>query len=242
MILILIILSNLLGNTLATSEVALKQNDNQLVSTLIQSSSDPECSRDGFEDKRWANDVIRGNFAPGYENQFLDESTNKGENPELDARQEIDQVCDRLVENKYIFHRGIAPLDTPNNCSNWFKFYQTDPCGLKPKACTSTRRGKIKISREKTGGFMWHAAGYGCKDWTWSKVFWKPRLWLGEFLTINIPDQDGPTINESQIAGTYSCLNTCGLQPAVAPPKAPVPTANDVKPLSINADGPLYWA
>ena len=92
---------------------------------------------------------------------------------------------------------------------------------------------------------MWHAAGYRCKDWTWNKIFWKPRLWLGEFLTINIPDEDGLTIHESQAAGTYNCLNPCATQEPAKPAEPvvePVPTANDVKALSTNPNGPLYWA
>ena len=45
-------------------------------------------SAEEIEGKEWANDVMKQDWAEGYENPWLDESTERGANPEADARGE----------------------------------------------------------------------------------------------------------------------------------------------------------
>ena len=241
----LLALTNILGNALENPQGALINENTSLQllqTTYATADGQSYCDEASlYEGKKWANDVIRGNFAAGYENQYLDESTNKGANPELDARG-ADGTCDKVF-GPYIFHRGIKPTAPKNaqHCNDWFKWFQTDPCRHHMKACRTGPRGNIKISREKTGGWMWHNGGYGCKDWTWDKIFFSPRIGLKQFLEINVPEQDALTINESQLEGTWDCHNTCELQPPYVAPVEPIPTAADVKPLSIDPNGPTYF-
>ena len=208
---------NLLGNTLATQQAALLQHDNQYAAllqhdnlpALIQEDRHPwACDWDNWdkasvEGKTWANDVITGAYKEGYTNPAVEESAGRGETPELDERDPEDRACPRVIGKpgkELVFTRGIKPAPGAQKdgklCQEWLQFFQTDPCGLKPKACRATRRGNIKISREKVGGFLWHAGGYRCKDWAWSHVFWKPRIPISEFIRLNIPATDGPSIAE----------------------------------------------
>ena len=60
--------------------------DNLISSLLQKGAVKEECTWDQFEGLKWANDKIKRNYAEGYENPYLDESTGRGETPELDAR------------------------------------------------------------------------------------------------------------------------------------------------------------
>merc|ERR1712228_977493 len=70
------------------------------------------------------------------------------------------------------------PADAVKTCRDAALLVQTGEalCKLCWKCCKKRRR-TTKISREKTGGWFWHAArSKNCQWWAWKKIFFMKRM------------------------------------------------------------------